>query len=327
MPTTIAYSNKGGYWKTKYTWFASFMEKVGRKFFTSSIDGASTSAEYPSSLVWKHNVDDDNKRTNYYDQVGGSGVSVSFNDRVSSNKIYKSISLEGTSNIQDESFNTFVVNADNNPAKQFSMGRIKDKGGILYGHIGMSNTLLDGSNIEAIGTFKAATIFPASFIADFGNGPLLVFQSDNVSLRRNVSSVRGRSKYILMDSSGSFYSINGAPITSPLDQTLNYDSDLFGEPLHLNVFTNVAGNTSIQFASLNSSFNEVTGSFTGGDYEFNEAFSLSVPTTLLEITPQEINGAPPRGQYAQADIVLGSQPYELYSINVNYEPTDLDHSK
>jgi hypothetical protein len=48
---------------------------------------------------------------------------------------------------------------------------------------------------------------------------------------------------------------------------------------------------------------------------------------VIEITPQEINGAPPRGQYAQADIVLGSAPYELYAINVNYEPTDLDHSK
>jgi len=49
--------------------------------------------------------------------------------------------------------------------------------------------------------------------------------------------------------------------------------------------------------------------------------------TLLEVTPQNINGAPPRGQYAQADIALGSDPYELYSINVNYEPTNLDHSK
>ena len=61
-----------------------------------------------------------------------------------------------------------------------------------------------------------------------------------------------------------------------------------------------------------------------------EIFSLqegSQVVTLIEVTPQEINGAPPRGQYAQADIALGSAPYELFSLNVNYEPTDLDHSK
>ena len=325
MPTTIAYSNKGGYWKTKYSWFASFMEKVGRKFFTSSIDGASTSSGYPDSLVWRHNSDEDELRTNYYDEVWGSGVSVSFNDRVSSNKIYKSISLEGTSNIQDESFNTFVVNADNSPDKQFSMGRIKDRGGILYGHIGLSSSLLDGSNIEAIGSFNATVFTASSYVSNYGDGPMLVVTSG--SLRRNVSSVNGRSKYVLMDSNRNFYSINGDPISS-LDQTLNYDSDLFGEPLHLNVFVNNEGNTLIQFASLNSPYNETEGFYSGGDYAtFSESFIVDVPTTLLEITPQEINGAPPRGQYAQADIVLGSQPYELYAINVNYEPTDLDHSK
>jgi hypothetical protein len=130
-----------------------------------------------------------------------------------------------------------------------------------------------------------------------------------------------------MDSNRNFYSINGAPISS-LDQTLNYESDLFGEPLHLNVFVNNQGSTVIQFASLNSPYNEASGFYSGGDYDtFSQSFTVDVPTTLLEITPQEINGAPPRGQYAQADIALGSAPYELFSLNVNYEPTDLDHSK
>ena len=311
MPTTIAYSNKGGYWKTKYTWFASFMEKVGRKFFTSSIDGASTSAEYPSSLVWKHNEDDDTKRTNYYDQVGGSGVSVSFNDRVSSNKIYKSISLEGTSNIQDESFNTFVVNADNNPAKQFSMGRIKDKGGILYGHIGMSNTLLDGSNIEAIGTINANSLA----FQEYGPaGMKLLVGADKYNLKRNTSAVKNNSKYILMDGLGKFYNMSGAEITFNSDASyLNPD---FLEPYNINILENNVGSLLLEFVPLD-----------GYSFDEGEFARPSVATTLLEITPQEINGAPPRGQYAQADIVLGSQPYELYAINVNYEPTDLDHSK
>jgi hypothetical protein len=298
MPTTIAYSNKGGYWKTKYTWFASFMEKVGRKFFTSSIDGASTSSGYPSSLVWRHNSDDDERRTNYYNQVGGSGVSVSFNDRVSSNKIYKSISLEGTSNIQDESFNTFVVNADNNPAKQFSMGRIKDKGGILYGHIGLSNTLLDGSNVKVIGSADVSSL-------EEGLLDAIVFESGDYNFRQKTESVTNNSKFLFF-SNNSFYNLDFQ------DVSLSEGSS-FAE-----VSADVASLSSSADGSV--SFEKVGG--------FNMLSNPGLQTVnVMEITPQEINGAPPRGQYAQADIVLGSQPYELYAINVNYEPTDLDHSK
>lgn len=298
MPTTIAYSNKGGYWKTKYTWFASFMEKVGRKFFTSSIDGASTSEGYPSSLVWKHNEDDDTKRTNYYNQVGGSGVSVSFNDRVSSNKIYKSISLEGTSNIQDESFNTFVVNADNNPAKQFSMGRIKDRGGILYGHIGLSNTLLDGSNVKVIGSADVSSL-------EEGFLDAIVFESGDYNFRQKTESVTNNSKFLFF-SNNSFYNLDFQNVSLS-------EGSSFAE-----VSADVASLSSSADGSV--SFEKVGG--------FNMLSNPGLQTVnVIEITPQEINGAPPRGQYAQADIVLGSQPYELYSINVNYEPTDLDHSK
>jgi hypothetical protein len=314
MPTTIAYSNKGGYWKTKYSWFASFMEKVGRKFFTSSIDGASTSSGYPSSLVWRHNSDDDERRTNYYNQVGGSGVSVSFNDRVSSNKIYKSISLEGTSNIQDESFNTFVVNADNNPAKQFSMGRIKDKGGILYGHIGLSNYLLDGSNIKAIGTISK-TNYPVAV----GGVNTLISSVGSFNLTQTVSSVLNKSKYILMNGNGDFFNMAGAQITFNSDAS--YLNDDFLEPFNLNIYE---FNPLLRFLPVEGA-EGYSPAF--NDFEQYLAVQQDGPATLLEITPQEINGAPPRGQYAQADIVLGSAPYELYAINVNYEPTDLDHSK
>lgn len=313
MPTTIAYSNKGGYWKTKYTWFASFMEKVGRKFFTSSIDGASTSEDYPSDLVWKHNVDD-NSRANYYGQQYGSGLSVSFNDNVSSNKIYKSISLEGTSNIQHESFNTFVVNADNNPDKQFSMGRIKDKGGILYGHIGLSKYLLDGSNIKAIGTISK-TNYPVAV----GGVDTLISTVGSFNLTQTVSSVLNKSKYILMNGNGDFFNMAGAPIQ--FNSGSSYHASEFLEPFNLNIYE---FNPLLQFLPVEGA-EGYSAAF--NDFEQYLDVQQSGPATLLEITPQEINGAPPRGQYAQADIVLGSQPYELYAINVNYEPTDLDHSK
>ena len=63
-----------------------------------------------------------------------------------------------------------------------------------------------------------------------------------------------------------------------------------------------------------------------------QAFLLSLGNTdgivsIFAITDPEINGDFLRGQYAEAYIRLGSDNFELYSMNVNYEPTDLDHSK
>jgi hypothetical protein len=272
MPTTIAYSNKGGYWKTKYTWFASFMEKVGRKFFTSSIDGASTSSEYPSSLVWKHNVDDDTKRTNYYNQVGGSG-------------------------------------------------------GILYGHIGLSNTLIDGSNIKVLGTFEFGPYSPQGTAPGEANIGGIQIPQDQHNISRPVSSVKDKSKYFFTltdEANGQLigaYSIDGNSID--LSSSSSWSDEAFGQPFNLG-FTGGDYFNSLIFRSIGGEeFDfDLSDLYDGAQQDFNYGLA-----TLYEITPQEINGAPPRGQYAQADIVLGSQPYELYAINVNYEPTDLDHSK
>ena len=92
----------------------------------------------------------------------------------------------------------------------------------------------------------------------------------------------------------------------------------FLEPFNLNIYENGI----LQFLPVDG----VEG-FSDAFNNFEGLSALNTGATLLEITPQEINGTPPRGPYAQAEIALGSAPYELFSLNVNYEPTDLDHSK
>jgi acetyl-CoA carboxylase carboxyltransferase component len=125
--TTIAYSHKGGFWKTKYTFVAGWMARVGRLFYSG--DKTPT-----TQAAWRHNSDTA-KRTAYYIDPGttpiGSGISVSFNKNVSQNKIYKSFSIEGTSNINGA--NTFVVNSDSDDVKSGSMGRLTNKGGYCMG--------------------------------------------------------------------------------------------------------------------------------------------------------------------------------------------------
>ena len=313
MPRTIAYSNKGGFWKTTYTWYASFMGKIGRKFFSSSVDGASEGViGIPSKLIWKHHLDDDTKRTNYYGEVGGSGISVSFNDNVSANKIYKSISIEGTSNIENNP-NTFIVNAENNPNKQFSIGTIKDKGGILYGHIGLSNTLLDGSNIRVIGSFNVNAI-------SVGAQDEIILDSFDYNFRHKKESVKGNSKFLFRsDITDAFYNFD--LIQVPIAENVSY-SNIAGDPVSLSILPD----GSASFKKVDESPFIIQDSTSISNLE--EIQNLEISTvTLIEVTPQNINGASPRGQYAQTRLSLGSAPYELLCLNLNYEPTNLDHSK
>jgi len=329
MSTTIAYNHKGGYWKTKYSFFASFMQSVGRKFFSSPSAGATVSGGRAQDLLWKHNSDDDSKRTNFYGVASGSGMSVSFNDKVSSNKIYKSFSIEGTNNISGSSINTFVVNSDNNPNKQFSIGPVKDKGGILYGHIGLSNTLLDGSNIRPVGTiFPQLAEDPAddipAIIAVPGLVPgVLVSEVNNFSSSSPDSSVGSvadpKTKYILLGGDNKLYSMLGEEITESIASGINYSNEALGLA---RVYGSPFGSNQVTFFSFNDEGETVF--YANSDLNIS---NLNQKFTLLEITPQNINGAPPRGQYAQAEIFLGTEPYEIFSLNVNYEPTDLDHSK
>ena len=358
MSTTIAYNHKGGYWKTRYTFFASFMRSVGRRFFSSPSRPIGTDPDDSSvvdNLVWQHNSDSDTNRTNFYGSVGGSGISVSFNDNVSSNKIYKSFSLEGTNNISG--VNTFVVNSDNSPDKQFSMGPIKDKGGILYGHIGLSNTVLDGSNIKVLGVFdlnafaivggggQAINLFNTLFEpliessgAFIGKPTSGFLQGINTQISRRKTSTSKQSKLIIQahPSEGSgvapkFFSIFLNPFN--LSSNTAY-SDVPGPPVIFEDPSLMEGLAMDGLTPIGNFFDVYFKPVDGAAFEqgdqtleglLSEGYSNRV--SLFEITPQEINGAPPRGQYAQAEIALGSAPYELFSLNVNYEPTDLDHSK
>ena len=46
---------------------------------------------------------------------------------------------------------------------------------------------------------------------------------------------------------------------------------------------------------------------------------------LYSVSPESVNGEDPKGQTADAVVTLGSAPYELYALNLDYVPTNLDH--
>jgi len=309
---TIAYSHKGGFWKTKYSYLSSWFAKVGRAFYS----GKASAVEEP---VWKHNSNAA-PRTAYYMASGGtpigSGISVSFNKNVSQNKIYKSFSIEGSNNIVGA--NSFVVNSDSGYEKTSSVGPIKDKGGILYGHIGLSPVTLDGSNIAILGEITSDVIIDAD------DDKVAYFYMKG----QDLSSTGLATKFFFMQDQAFYDSATGAS----LDISAGITS------------TSLAGSSGSIRPSAEADpteFSEISGGrevkFTGLDADAVTAFKTAVAALqspsdagrlfVYQITLEAINGAPPRGQYAQLNVGLGSAPYELYALNLNYEPTDLDHSK
>lgn len=298
-PTTIAFNTKTGDWRTRYSFLPNCYGFLNKLFFSSD-------ETIYENITWLHNSDDA-PRTSYYGKVYGSGISVTFNDNVSANKIYKSFSLEGSNNITGENY--FVVNTDNSPDKRYSLGRLKDKGGILYGHIGQAQNMMAGGNLELVGVIDVALVG-----ASDGLIGLTITTTENDLLPSSADSL-----YILGE---------------PQDDGSIIFTSLFG-PLESTISSGFIEFTPIDLASIGSNPDNLefaVSTFNGQPFK-TIAFNTDqgVPENpsgklLFEVNPSNIFGDEPRGQYAEAIISLGSRPYELYSLNVDYEPTNLDHS-
>lgn len=312
--TTIAYSHKGGFWKTKYTFVASWMARVGKLFYSG--DKTAT-----TQAAWRHNSDTA-QRTAYYIAPEttpiGSGISVSFNKNVSQNKIYKSFSLEGSNNISGA--NSFVVNQDSGRPKVSSVGPIKDIGGILYGHIGLSTTTFDGSNISLIGEITSEALVDPN--TEDGALAYFYMKGSGLSTSATINTLFfGVGESFYNSSTGAALTINSSTISSAMTGAklaqVKPSSDV--DPTN---FSSIVGGREVK----------LTAASAGDASAFKSALDAVQSNTggrvfLYEMTSEAINGAPPRGQYAQLNVALGYEPYELYALNLNYEPTDLDHSK
>ena len=138
---TLAYSNRGGFWKTRYSFMASCYAFIDRCLVSSPLS-------FVSGAIWKH--DQNEERCTFYDATYTSGLSVTFNENPSVNKVYKAFSLESTNNVVGS--NSFLVNNSSSPSqlKTGTAGPLQEKGGIMYGHIGQSETP-NGTSINLVG--------------------------------------------------------------------------------------------------------------------------------------------------------------------------------
>lgn len=371
---TVAFDNKERFWKTRYSFISScygWLNKILTSFnkaeFVEPIDAAA-----PHDIIHIHD------QTSIYNSFHGdesmsSAIQVSFNDNVSTNKIFKSMSMEGTQNISGQP-GLFVTNSDNSPDKNFSMGVVKDKGGILYFDIGQSQKN-SSANVKCIGNITS--IIP---IAGGDERPFyedVINESDSaqyIEVKVNAFDLSASSmaQGSEEDYSGCLYFVKRITID---------DAGVQGPPEYVGDYTGIEdGFAGITDARVAGSWGEISSYSTEIDGIEYYPFDLQDPTIsipnyyngskilklrtpflsgldnnsivfvwagdtttvdeepvhnttlgksvylLYQVSRNNVYGDDPRGQYCELAVALGSEKFELYALNLNYEPTNLDHS-
>lgn len=337
MPKTFAYSNKGGYWKTRYSFLPTHYSNLNREFYSYPVQtNSGTSDTAPKSMPWRHNA---GNNCQYYGSTGISAVSVTFNDFVSNNKMYRSLSLEGSNNLTPSA--VLRINNSNVATQVKTTNAIgfRDRGGILYSGLS-GNQLRSNASIVTLGTIISTDVL------SYNDGFMLLFfemdwvRGAKAKLFRSTTqetglfSVHGNgvlSKLLIMPSGV------GSPAQVATWQTA--DTNVFN--------TTVGGTNAANFYGPNGflvayNFNEwaeemdqpVPANGTEATNLFLDAYAEEVGTgplfqgmTLIAMTPDVVNGGKPQGQFADMIISFGTNDYELYALNAYYEANTLDHSK
>ena len=273
MNRTIAFDNKKGVWKTRYSFFSSCIAWVKDLMVTAPM------GTQENSLLWRH---DGLTETNnsFYNVTTPSSIGVSFNDNPSANKQFKALSIESANPNNIMGLNTFMVNGESG-----TIGSIRQKGGILYGHIGTE----DGytvSNFEFIGVIRAIYTsvedLEAATEVDMGDLSSANFiEFDYVEMNALSSGAAGitSNPQGVKDGTEAPLALGGG--------TIMYNGIL------------LAGNV--------------------GDLSAGDSLFFAYPSNI-------VNGESPKGQVADVTLTLGSDDFEVHAVNLEYSPTNLDHS-
>ena len=350
MGKTIAYSHRGGYWKTRYTFLSNCYAFINRVFLSFGMSTylrppAENGSQY-SGLCHRHDSDEVNRTSFYGFPPDGSGIAVTFNTTPSQNKLYKAFSLESTNNVNG--LTAFTVNNSTvaGQIKNVEAGPLREAGGIMYGHIGREIRAL-GANINYHGRiqdmedeFEAVAADPgfdgnailATFVMrwdDAGYNNLVFEEGVNSKLFLNVFKLQNAVSHFI---EGDFENPD-VGIEIQVDTLAKVeDSELQAYTAFPGYARPIAVNGDRFTVKINFRQPNVFTTMPAYEvYSLVKTDSYGDPNAIKDllvysITPESVNGDDPKGQTADAVVTLGSAPYELYALNVEYSPTNLDHS-
>ena len=262
------------------------------------------------ALLWRHD-DGDGFNIFYGDDPVSSAIAVSFADFPSINKIYKTVSIEGTSNITGSSI--FQANSSSQASQlnASSVGPIVERGGINYAHIGKVVKQTTGDALKLVGKIETITSLydqDEQYGYDEDAFPTALYIEVS-PLGGGVTFGGGKPGYELaaMTPDG----VQNLLAENNIDLLETPDNEINIVPLANNsayiVTYNPAQTTEAQIVSF---FNSNQDSL-----------------YFIENSDVAINGDDPKGQYADMLISFGSNDFEVFALNAEYEAYDLDHRK
>ena len=312
---TIAFSHKGGFWKTRYSYTPTCYAAIDNVMITNN-----TGTSYSNELFWEHEVNP--THNNFYGEAFSSSLTIVSNQDPSAVKIFKALSLESNSNAWVGQASTHVHQLPDG-TNELQLGNLQafiTKEGNQYSELPRS-IANSSSHIEYVCSLDSiidedSEIFNPEFETLSSAWDVSVLTTPNVAILGGSGSTA-----LFVDSANDAYyltvsdniwglslftadsSVNGAAYI------YNYNSD---DTITFSVIAQINAELFIDAISL--AF-ENTGNWSNGI----QLFSASDPA---------INGDPMRGQYLRLDLVNNSTtPVETYAINVDFENTKLDHSK
>lgn len=334
MPT-VAFSHKGGFWKTRYSFYSYCYSFLDRLFLSYDMEYNAITEPVPGSddfvtwdqPVWLHDTGPGNCQ--FYGVGYGSQISVTFNERPSSNKIYKSMSLESTNNVAGLTAVAVNNSTGDDQTKTANVNVLDDKGGILYADLGRQNES-SSANIKMVGGL--------TWNFNLGeNAAFCLLNGAGGSYNNVAQSTVATPSYV--NSTRYFF---GSVVDGEMVFHLGDVNNTINVPQDFGVFVNQQNPPRglawpvLQADGVTLVTNEAATHTPGQigiqwelDNLLRNEFVTAVttyPTALYSISLEAVNGADPKGQTVDAVIQLGAANYELYALNLEYELTDYDHS-
>jgi len=289
---TIAFDNKRGIWKTRYSFISACIGWIRNVMVTTP------TAIVGGNLLWTHRDSDTEPEANnsFYGLPSvPSAVSFSFNDNPSVNKQFKSWSIETANPTEIVGIGLLDVNSGGGNAinKAAPLGRLIEKGGIMYGPMGQeARTTI--SNLEFAGVVES--VDSVYNLPEAEVGP---------------------------DFLPTILGYNFADFPNAVFLTMS-----FLDPLALSSRSAVVTNDPVGFKDTGASQGLLSSDlpviFNGGIILLSG--TIAAGDRIYFAYGSEVNGEAPKGQFADAYVTLGSEDFEVYGFNAEYSPTNLDHS-
>jgi len=310
---TKAFSHKGGFWKSRYSFTPTCYASVDNEFISTNAIHPNAEVDVEDVNFWMHNSS--MSHNTFYGKRHTSKVTVVSNQDPSAIKIFKALSLESNSNSWTGMSST-NINPLGSPQDDLQMGAIKGfnrKEGNQY-----SELPRDVANSDSHIDFAC-----------------MVSEIVSTSQVFNVESAVGPNHLTWgVEATVPDVSINGGMGTIALFREGNVFKcfNLSGEVFEYTNFSTAIQNNPVHVHAYDAAANIIRFGGEGPDGPVNTAelaaaisnFNMS----LYVVSNPDINGDPMRGHYLYLSLINNSQgPVETYAINVDFENTKLDGSK